>query len=175
MKCVSKSVGVCVCVCEREELKAYFSSACRYLYPVCAWCICSIDPCHACCKCLRVFGWRRQTVRTDVYVQKGRWKNTEDVIWRKQHSEETSSTEINVRKRLAEPGTKAKCSQPKKPLQNLFILFIPSSVRKSINLVLLPASFLNHYTFPIIDLLINILTRQMVSDVTQMSRFTSLF
>lgn len=126
-KMYEECVQVCGRVCEREELKAYFSSACRYLYPVCAWCICSIDPCRACCKCLRVFGWRRQTVRTDVYVQKGRRKNTEDVIWRKQHSEETSSAEINVRKRLAEPGTKAKCSQPKKPLQN--ILFLPSYER----------------------------------------------
>lgn len=170
MKCVCPSLWACVL--EREELKAYFSSACRYLYPVSAWCICSIDACRACCKSLR---WRRQTVRTDVYVQKGRWKNTEGVIWRKQHSGETSSAEINVRNRLEEPGTKAKCSQPKKPLQNLFILFIPSYVRKSIDLVLLPASFLNHYTFPIIDLLINILTSQMVSDVTQMSLFTSLF
>lgn len=165
----------CTSRCKLEKgLKAYFSSACRYLYPVCAWCICSKEPCRACCKCLRVFGWRRQTVRTDVYVQKGRWKNTEDVIWRKQHSEETSSAEINVRNRLEEPGTKAKCSQPKNHYRT-FILFIPSYVRKSINLVLLPAPFLNHYTFPIIDLLINILTCQMISDVTQMSQFTSLF
>lgn len=121
-------VQVCGRVCEREELKAYFSSACRYLYPVCASCICSIEPCHACCKCLRVFGWRRQTVRPDVYVQKGCWKNTEDVIWRKQHSEETSSANINVRKRLAKPGAKAKSSQPKNHYRT-FCLFPVMSER----------------------------------------------
>lgn len=96
--CIKMSERPSKSVCKRgpESLLFFVVVTCRCLCPGRAWCISSIDLCHACCKCLWVIGWRRQTRRTDVYVRRGE----EDVIWRKRCSEEPSSANRSLRKQV---------------------------------------------------------------------------